>query len=159
MLQGSRAKSALRCLLSLAFVAAGVWMIVGDAGTARYSPEVVRIIGIVTVLAFGFNAGFTFLRALRPARLVLTTEGFFIEGFRPSALVPWNDVEGFDRYRKGLASLAGFRLKAGRRVRDRQMTRATTDYDGLIAVFPKGGADHVVQELSSWRARYAELRV
>lgn len=131
-------------------------MILGAAGTARYSPEVVRIIGIITVLAFGFNAGLTFLRALRPARLVLTAEGFFVEGLRPSVLVLWRDVEGFDLYRKGAASLAGFRLKAGRTVRDQNVTRATTDYDGLIAVFPKGGANHVVRALSGWRARYAD---
>ncbi|WP_428153860.1 STM3941 family protein [Brevundimonas sp.] len=156
VLTGVRWKSCLRALASLTIAAAGLWMLLSGAETARYPGVTVRIIGLLLILAFGFNAVLTTIRTVKPAKLILNEKGFRIEGVRSSQLIPWEDVQAFEQVSVGLARWPAFRLKPGISVRDQAFTRnIVSGYDGLIAVLPKCGLTRTVEILSEWRERYA----
>ncbi|WP_298098130.1 hypothetical protein [Brevundimonas sp.] len=125
----------------------------------RFSREVIEIVSIVCIAAFGLSGILSFLKLLFPSELVLTPEGFSVRGLRKSVLIPWRDVQAFGLVEMpGGATMAGFVLKPSAKSgsRDRSVTKfMVPGFDGTIAVFPEEKPAWIVKVLNEWLQRYA----
>jgi hypothetical protein len=156
VLRQDRYKIALTIMMSVAFVAIGVWMASGSVSSSRYSPELLRGIGVFSVVFFGW-AGLVSVRALLdPAELILSAQGFEVRGWRARPLIPWSDVEEFSLTGTSVVRLVACTLtsEAEDRVRrDRRGLFGVTKTD-FVPQRLKQNADYVCRILNDWRRAY-----
>ena len=160
VLVASRLKLLLVLAVLLAALAVGLWVIgmTDDGWTAAWS--------WIGVLALGLGAIAALIQAFRPSRLVLTPEGFAIEGMIPVGLVAWSDVEAFvvfssppDADGHGeVPPQPAWRLKPDSEHRDgmtSRLVRLVGDIDGSLPTYLGRSPEEMVALMEDWRRRYS----
>lgn len=96
----SPAKHLLLVILALAFVAIGLWMTQATDDSRRYSADMVRLIGWLSIAVFGLFGAIALWRLLMQRGPVIT---FSPEGFRDIRvthdIVPWTAIADLDTWR------------------------------------------------------------
>ena len=158
VLRQDRSKIAWTIVISLGFVGIGVWMFLEPEGSARYPPELVKVLGPLMGAFFLWNGLLGVRALLDPAELVLTPQGFEVKGWRPKSLVPWSDVEKFSVTSFGLSKLVICTLtpKADSRFRQRRRGLAFGPINkaGLIPPRLEQSPDYACHVLEDWRRTY-----
>ncbi|WP_395651214.1 hypothetical protein [Brevundimonas sp.] len=151
-------KSGLRAMLSLGVITIFGLALKYDFLSLRFPPIVSQIAYWSCILFAAYSGLLSFIRVCKPARLVLTEEGFTVFGLRKPHLVPWKDVRKFELFRQRGSSMVGYVLRKGADpVRDGVFTRTMIPgLDGVIAVFPEQTPYEVMQVLTDWLSRYGD---
>jgi hypothetical protein len=108
VIEGSRAKSAFMLLISLGFVAIGVFLL--------RQPDVSRSVAWLCLAFFAVCALVALAMLVKPNRIVLGPKGFKATALWRSFDVAWDDVEGFHVWKNPAAhqTLAAWSYRPGR---------------------------------------------
>jgi hypothetical protein len=157
VLRRSRRKTSLALLGSLALVVIGLFMIVGEpSASSRYSPEVVRLIGWISIIFFGWTGLVAVRNLIRPIELILTPDGFSVKGGWKKRAVAWRDVRRFFVAEVRRSKFVCYELNREPTEFQRAMGLSSTGHwgDGQIPAHLEDHPDDVVELLEDWRRRY-----
>lgn len=157
VLRRSRQKSSLVLLGSVAFVAIGLLMALGEpSDSSRYSLEFVRLFGWLSIVFCGWAALASLRSLIRPIELVLTPEGFFVKGGWRKRQVAWRDVRRFFIGQVKRSKFVCYELNREKTEFQRAMGLSGRGAwgDGQIPAHLETHPDDVLDLLEDWRRRH-----
>ncbi|HUQ11722.1 MAG TPA: STM3941 family protein [Steroidobacteraceae bacterium] len=172
VIRTSRKKLAFLCLMSLAFVAAGIWMLTRDDASIHEmrslnDPLLFHAVGAAVALLFAAGAVLFVRKAFDPLPgLVLSAEGITDNSSGVAAgLIPWPDISGIKvheiRHNKFVVILLHDNEKYLQRgnAMKRSLNRANCNMVGSPIAISPGTLDigfvELLEELEKYRKKYA----
>ena len=157
VLRTARWKAALSVCCAVAFVSGGAFMAFGAISeSARYPPEFIRMMGWVCMVSFGVAGLFALRNLANPTRVILTPEGFRVEGLRRGVLVPWRNVQGFFLAKVRTLTVVCYELAGRATPAQRALANGLADAwgDGQIPAHLTVGPQKMLALLEEWRSRH-----
>lgn len=156
VIRRSRGTSFLITLGSLAFVAGGVFIINGGvADSTRSSPEMIAFFGWAALIFFGLAAIAGVWGMVKPAELVLTSDGFQVRDVRIAPLVRWRDIERFTVASVRGARFVSYWLKPETKPMQLMAKIDLGEFpDGALPAHLEKSPEQVCAIMEDWRRRY-----